>query len=58
MTGVVCRYNEFCSNEEHNFMINSEQLIGTTIYLKLYKKCYINRLGHNWVRHYLLKVYS
>jgi len=39
--------------EEYNFVINSEELIGTTEYLTFYARCRINR-RHNRFRLYIV----
>jgi hypothetical protein len=39
--------------EEHNVMVNSESLIGTTAYLTLYTRCLISRCPFKRVRLYI-----
>ena len=46
-TGVVL-------TEEYNVVVKSEELIGTTEYLKLYARCRINRCRFNRVQLYLV----
>jgi hypothetical protein len=38
--------------EEYNVMVNSEELIGITEHVTLYKRCRLNRCRYNRVRLY------
>jgi len=37
-------------------MDNSDEIIGTTVYLTSYTRCCINRYRHNWLRLYILSL--
>jgi len=44
-------------SEEYNVKVNSEELVGITEYLTLYKRCCINRCRYNRVRLHLREVH-
>jgi len=46
---LVLIYMSAVITEEYNVMFNSEELIGTTEYLKLQARCYINQYHYNQI---------